>query len=123
MSYLRDSREMTNERSVAGFVDALQTQFSANIREREMTHLDELLAIKRDPSELIQNSWFRYDELVIQLDNRSLIIPNNMLFLRLLKGLNAPSHVRLSIITRLGCRGVAHSVQNLRAVSTELLGV
>ena len=123
MAYLRDSRDQPNSRSICGFVDALQTQFSAHIREREMTHLDELLAIKRENSELVQNFWFRYDELVIQMDDRSLVLPDNMLFLRLLKGLNVPNHVRLSIITRLDCQGAEHTVKNLRKISIELLGV
>ena len=123
MPYLRDSRDMPSERSITGFVDAMQNQISANIREREMSHLGELLAIKLDNRELIRHFWFRYDELVAQLDNRSLVIPDNMLFLRLPKGLNAPNHVRLSIITRLDCQGAAHTVQNLRMVSTELLGL
>ena len=41
----------------------------------------------------------------------------------MLRGLNVSSSVGLAIITRLDCRGQSHTLENLRIVSTELLGV
>ena len=46
-----------------------------------------------------------------------------MLFIRLLKALNINATTRLGIISRLGCGGKTHSVDNIRIVSTELLGI
>ena len=123
MTSMRDTRDMPRERTINQFLKVLESQFSAHIREREMFHLDEVMALKRDSAETVQSFWFRYEDLMHQLSDYNLVFPQNMMFLRMLKGLNISPAVRLSIITRLDCRNQSHTLENLRVVSTELLGV
>ena len=123
MTFLRRTREQPDQRTLKNVIDILQKQFAASIKEREMAYLDEMLTLKRESAELIQAFWYRYEELVLHLEGHAIQLPENMLFLRLLRALNVPNQVRLSIITRIDCQGMLHDVKNLKRVSIELLGV
>ena len=111
MTFMRCTRESPESRTLVNLAQLMQEQFSASIKEREMSYLDEMLSLKRESSELAQAFWYRYGELVYQLEGNSILTPGNMLFLRLLRALNVPNHIRLAIIARLDCTGGKHDVK------------
>ena len=123
MSSLRRTRDQPGQRTLTKVIVILQDQFAASIREREMAYLDEMLTLKRESTELAQAFWYRYEELIMHLEGHAIQLPENMLFLRLLRALNVPNQVRLAIITRMDCQGMRHNVEGLKKVSIELLGI
>ena len=123
VQFLRRSRDDPNSRTIANFLKILQEQFVANIEERQVVQIDELLSIRREPSGLIQTFWFRWGELQYNLEGSDIELPHSLLFHRLLKALNVGYAARLAILSSLDCRNLSHTIDNLRRVSTELLGL
>ena len=74
------------------------------------------MTIRREAIGSVQNFWIRYQELYHNLDGKSVYLPDDMMFARLLKAINAPSQSRLETISRLDCRSQEHTVDNLRQV-------
>ena len=121
--FVRETRQDHRLRSLKNFLGSLESQFSANNRERQAHYLDEVLNIRREPSGTIQSFWFKFDELEFRLEGSSVDLPDSAMFLRLLKSLNINSAMRLSIIPTLNCRGLAHSISPLRTAAIDLFGV
>ena len=121
--FLRRSRDDPGSRTIANFLKVLQDQFVANIKERQVVQIDELLSIRREPSELIQTFWFQWEELQHNLEWSDIELPRSLLFPRLLKALNVGYATRLAILSSLDCRFLNHTIDNLRRVSIELLGI
>ena len=120
--FFRNARDQPADRTIEKFLELLQMQYAAGAREREVTYLGDLLPLRRENSDTIQLFWAKYQELVHNLDGSSVLISDSMMFIRLLKNLNLPSAMRLSIISRLDCCSQAHTVENSKKVSVELLG-
>ena len=121
--FIRESRANSNLRTVVLFLDTLESYFPANNRERQVTFLDDLMSLRRESGESIQQFWFRHDEVRSDLDGYHIDLPESLMFVRMLKAIGVSAHIRLSIITRLDCRALEHNLQNLRLVPIELLGV
>ena len=121
--FLRESRMNPQRRTIAHLLECLQSQFAASVKEREVSFLDDVMNIKREGSESIQNFWFRYQELCHNLNDTSIYLTDGMMFVRLLKAINVSTQSRLAIISRLDCRNQEHTVNNLRQVSIELFGI
>ena len=123
IQFFRQTRDELEKRTIEEFLARMMKIFSATVRERETYYVGELLSMKREPSESIQNFWFKYDEMMHNLHGSQVRMPDSLMFPRLLKSLNVSHNIRMSVITRLDCQGLSHSIANLRLVTIELMGV
>ena len=123
IAFFRDTRASPESRTIKFFLDTIQEQFTASIKEREAYYLGEVLNLKRNSNETVQSFWFRFDDVRQNLEGSAVELPEGMLFVRLLRSLNLNAQMRLAIISRLDCHSLPHNVHWLRRVSTELLGV
>ena len=80
MTFMRETRDVPLGRTFTKFLSVLETHFSAHIRESGMSQLDEIMSLKRDSTETVQSFWFRYEELMRQLSDHHLVLPQNMMF-------------------------------------------
>ena len=123
IQFFRQTREDLRKRTIKEFLARMLKHFSATVKEREAYYVGELLPMKRESSESIQGFWFKYDEMMRNLHGSQISMPDTVMFPRVLKALNISSNVRLSLITRLDCQGMGHTIENLRLVTIELMGV
>ena len=121
--FICDTRTNPVSRTIPNFAIVLEKQFAANAKERDIRFIDELLQLKREGAESIQQFWFRWGEAVSNLYGSGAQLPDSLLFHRLLQGINVNYPTRLSLLSRLDCQGMAHSVVNLRNISIDLLGL
>ena len=74
---------------------------------------------RRSPVENVSVFWARFEGLLSQIDSGSLLSPD-LLFLRAFKALNLSHLQKTSLLTFLECRGLDHSISNLKACSIRL---
>ena len=114
MRFMRESRENPRYQTIGNSILALESQFPAHIRKREMFFLDEVTNLKRGGDESIRSFWIMYEATTRQLSGRGITLPDNTMSTRTPKALHISPSVILSIITRLDCKKQSHTLTNLR---------
>ena len=111
--FAREARSDVTRRTIDELLRVSDSQFEASAKERDLRLLGRVMETLRDVSENISVFRTRSVGILTQIDHQSLL-PPDLLFLRGFKALNLPRLQRTSLLTFLECRGLVHSMSNLK---------
>ena len=89
VQYIRASCDNPAARTVPRAVKMLEKQFAATAKERAISPIGDILSLKRDASETVQQFWPKRGEELNNLDGSAVQLPDSLLVLRLLKGIRS----------------------------------
>ena len=123
MRFVKKTRNEPQSRTLKNLMLVLDENYAVSSRDREMDEMGKLSQLYKEPNEPYQLFWHRYETIMDALESPRGSLGEEFLFTRCLKGLNLTPPQRINILMALDCRGLNHTVSNLKNCSLKILGM